>query len=363
LNSYENAFDLLNEFFTIKPEGDEIFRVLKKLVDFESAYIYFVNPMHLEYAYNPKEKDIDNIKHPYLKENLTVKNTVFGMIIITGNNFTNEDEKIFKTCAAIISNITKDIEISKIIKMQVEALQEGYAKVQESNKKILEAEKVKSNFISHISHELRTPLNSILGFSDMLEKEFVGTLNEKQKEYINDIQTAGLHLLGMINEILDMSKIEANAVKLNLRTFEIHQVILETINIIKPLLVKKNLTLVDNSQDFKIKADYQKIQQILFNLLSNAIKFTPENGKIIVSASIDNKYVTISVEDNGIGIDKKYHKKIFEKFEQFALQNESSTGLGLSITKELVKLHNGKIKLFSAPNKGSKFIITIPAEC
>ena len=197
----------------------------------------------------------------------------------------------------------------------------------------------------------------------MLEKEFVGTLNEKQKEYINDIQTAGLHLLGMINEILDMSKIEANAVKLNLRTFEIHQVILETINIIKPLLVKKNLTLVDNSQDFKIKADYQKIQQILFNLLSNAIKFTPENGKIIVSASIDNKYVTISVEDNGIGIDKKYHKKIFEKFEQFALQNESSTGLGLSITKELVKLHNGKIKLFSAPNKGSKFIITIPAEC
>ena len=353
MNSYENAFELLNEFFTIKPEGDEIFRVLKKLVDFESAYIYFVNPMHLEYSYNPKEIDIDNIKQPYLKENLTVKNTVFGMIIITGNNFTNEDEKIFKTCAAIISNITKDIEISKIIKMQIEALQEGYAKVQESNKKILEAEKVKSNFISHISHELRTPLNSILGFSDMLEKEFVGTLNEKQKEYINDIQTAGLHLLGMINEILDMSKIEANAVKLNLRTFEIHQVITETINIIKPLLVKKNLTLVDSSQDFKIKADYQKIQQILFNLLSNAIKFTPENGKIIVSASNDGKYVTICIEDNGIGIDKKYHKKIFEKFEQF----------GLSITKELVKLHNGKIKLFSAPNKGSKFIITIPAEC
>lgn len=362
MNSYESALEQLNEFFTIKPDGNEIFRVLKKLVEFESAYIYFINPMHLEYSYNPKKIDTDNINGPYLKENLTVKNTVFGVIIITGEKFSEYDKKIFKICASIISNITKDIEISKIIKMQVEALQEGYEKVQESSRKILEAEKVKSNFISHISHELRTPLNSILGFSDMLEKEFVGELNEKQKEYINDIQTAGLHLLGMINEILDMSKIEANAVKLNLRTFDIKQVITETINIIHPLMVKKSLNISTEIKDFKIKADYQKIQQILFNLLSNAIKFTPQNGKITVKASNGKKYITISVEDNGIGIDKKYHKKIFEKFEQFALQNESSTGLGLAITKELVKLHKGTIKLNSEISKGSKFTISLPIE-
>ncbi|CCY63642.1 ammonium transporter protein [Clostridium sp. CAG:967] len=358
MNSYD--FEQLNEFFTIKPEGNEIFRVLKKLIDFDSAYIFFVNPLHLEYSYNPREIDIENIKEPYLKENLSVKNTVFGILIITGKEFSEHDQRIFKICASIISNITKDIEISKIIKMQVEALREGYEKVQESNRKILEAEKVKSNFLSHISHELRTPLNSILGFSDMLEKEFVGKLNEKQKEYINDIQTAGLHLLGMINEILDMSKIEANAVKLNLRTFDINQVVLETINIIQPLAAKKKLNLTTDIKDFEIKADYQKIQQILFNLLSNAIKFTPQNGKITVKARKDNKNITISVQDNGIGIDKKYHKKIFEKFEQFAQQNESSTGLGLAITKELVKLHNGKIKVKSEPSSGSTFTISLP---
>ncbi|MFQ8625446.1 MAG: sensor histidine kinase [Candidatus Gastranaerophilaceae bacterium] len=307
MNSYD--FEQLNEFFTIKPEGNEIFRVLKKLIDFDSAYIFFVNPLHLEYSYNPREIDIENIKEPYLKENLSVKNTVFGILIITGKEFSEHDQRIFKICASIISNITKDIEISKIIKMQVEALREGYEKVQESNRKILEAEKVKSNFLSHISHELRTPLNSILGFSDMLEKEFVGKLNEKQKEYINDIQTAGLHLLGMINEILDMSKIEANAVKLNLRTFDINQVVLETINIIQPLAAKKKLNLTTDIKDFEIKADYQKIQQILFNLLSNAIKFTPQNGKITVKARKDNKNITISVQDNGIGIDKSIIKR------------------------------------------------------
>ena len=194
----------------------------------------------------------------------------------------------------------------------------------------------------------------------MLSNEYIGKLNEKQKEYINDIKISGLHLLGMINEILDMSKIEAGAIKLTLREFEINQAINEVINIINPLLIKKNQTLETYIENFKIKADYQKIQQILFNLLSNAIKYTPENGTIKINAYKNNNSAIIEIEDNGIGIETKNHKKIFKKFEQVGEIQENSTGLGLSITKELIKLHKGKISLNSELNKGSKFLITLP---
>ena len=360
---YEKSIELINEFFNIEQSenfSNEIFQTLQKIINFDSGYIFYTNPTRLEYSYNPKTNNINNIQGNYLVENLKIKNTVFGKIIITGNNFSDNDKKIFKTCASIIANITKDKEISKIIKMQIQALQEGYEKVQKSNKKILESEKIKTKFISHISHELRTPLNSILGFSDLLGNEYIGKLNEKQKEYINDIKISGLHLLGMINEILDMSKIEAGAIKLTLREFEIKQAINEVINIINPLLIKKHQTLETYIEEFKIKADYQKIQQILFNLLSNAIKYTPENGKIKISTSKKDNSAIIQIEDNGIGIATKNHKKIFKKFEQIGEAQANSTGLGLSITKELIKLHKGKIAINSELDKGSIFKITLP---
>lgn len=360
---YEKSIELMNEFFNIKQSGnfsDELFQTLQKIINFDSGYIFYTNPTRLEYSYNPQTNDINKIQGNYLIEDLKIKNTVFGKIIITGNHFSDNDKKVFKTCASIIANITKDKEISKIIKMQIQALQEGYEKVQKSNKKILESEKIKTNFISHISHELRTPLNSILGFSDLLGNEYIGKLNEKQKEYINDIKISGLHLLGMINEILDMSKIEAGAIKLTLREFEIKQAINEVINIINPLLIKKHQTLETDIEDFKIKADYQKIQQILFNLLSNAIKYTQENGKIKITAKQKDNLLIIEIEDNGIGIDNKNLAKIFKKFEQVGPLQKNSTGLGLSITKELIKLHKGKINVKSTLGKGSKFIIKLP---
>ncbi len=360
---YEKSIELINEFFSIEQSenfSNEIFQILQKIINFDSGYIFFTNPTRLEYSYNPKTNDINNIKENYIIEDLKIKNTIFGKIILTGNNFSENDKKVFKTCASIIANITKDKEISKIIKMQIHALQDGYEKIQKSNKKIIESEKIKTKFISHISHELRTPLNSILGFSDLLGNEYIGKLNEKQKEYINDIKISGLHLLGMINEILDMSKIEARAIKLTLREFEIKQAINEVINIINPLLSKKNQTLETHIEDFKIKADYQKIQQILFNLLSNANKYTPENGKIKICTYKKENSTIIEIEDNGIGIAPNNHKKIFKKFEQVDSTQENSTGLGLSITKELIKLHKGKISLKSELNKGSKFTITLP---
>ena len=331
--------DFINKFFDIEPS--EIFETLKSVINFQTGYIYYTNPTRLEYSYG------QNDAAQKLTENLKIKNTVFGEIIITGGNFSDEDRQIFKTCSVIIANLLKDKELSEIMKLQAKELQNGYLKVKE-------AEQAKSKFISHISHELRTPLNSILGFSDLVS--LAGSLNEKQKDYLNDIKISGLHLLEMINEILDMSKIEAGALTLNLREFEIKQAIDETVNIIKPLLKQK---LITNIENFTIKADYQKVQQILFNLLSNAIKFTPENGEITIETKLTD-CALISVKDNGIGIALENQAKIFEKFEQVDNTIQNSTGLGLTITQELVKLHNGTISVESSPNNGAKFTVALP---
>lgn len=350
-----DKFDLINKFFELEPSenlGNDIFLILKNIVNFDSAYIYFNNPDRIIYSTSS-----NGPVKPYLKEELKIKNTTFGYIILTGK-FSKEDKQLFKTCALIIAGIIKEHEISKIIKMQSEALQNGYIEMAKANKMLKQSEEIKSKFISHISHELRTPLNSILGFSDLLE--LAGTLNEKQTEFVNDIKVSGLTLLGMINEILDMSKIEAGSISLNRSEFKVEQVIFETINILKPLLYKKNIRLIQDVENFTMRADFQKIQQILFNLLSNAIKFTPENGEITLAAGAQEGKVILSVIDTGIGIAKKDYKRIFEKFEQLDGNMSNSTGLGLAITKELVKLHGGEIKVKSVLNKGSNFTVIIP---
>ena len=168
----------------------------------------------------------------------------------------------------------------------------------------------------------------------------------------------------MINEVLDMSKIEANAMKVVKSGFWISRAVDEVANILSPLAQKKNIKLIKNMDvDFEVFADYQKIQQILYNLMSNAIKYSPENDEVEISVNSDDENFRILVHDNGIGIDKKYHGKIFAKFVQLDsayTKKESSTGLGLTITKELVELHGGKISLISEVNNGSTFIVEIP---
>lgn len=256
MEKFEKVTELIQEFYKIEGKNfpNEIFAVLKKIIDFSSGYIVFSNSENIEYSYNSKISNISEIKESCLKEDLIFKHTMFGQIIITGEKFSSDDKKIFKTCAAIISNIIKDFEVSKVIKMQLNALQQGYIDIKKNNQKIKEAEQVKTKFISHVSHELRTPINSILGYSELLGEEFTGTLTDKQKEFVNDIKISALHLLGMVNEILDMSKIEAGAVKLNLRKFEIVPCIKEVINIINPLLLQKKQTLKTELDNFEIKA-------------------------------------------------------------------------------------------------------------
>ncbi len=304
---------------------------------------------------------------------LKIRDTVFGFICVADKTKTISVEKmhILSTLASISSYAIKDSELSNVFKIQLRALQSSIVEktqavktIKEQNQKILEADKVKNEFIANISHELRTPLNAIIGFSEVLSSKIFGELNEKQSEYINDIYTSGVHLLGMINEVLDISKLESNAMTLNNSEFCITSAINEVISVMKPLADKKKIKVVfQNDCEEHIVADFQKLQQIMYNLLSNAVKFTPNKGKIEIGTKKSGKHIVLSVKDNGDGIEKSSQDKIFDKFVQLEntyTKTGSSTGLGLTITKRFVEMMDGDITLVSEQGKGAEFIIKLP---
>ena len=352
--------------------SEETFDKIKSVVKFDNANIYMLSPEVLEKIY-PKEEElkISNILTKKLfKEEieqskeissqnhfityLKVKNIVYGLVVFEGKNFSKEEKAILKAITSILSYKIKDKELSEVFKSQVKLLSKA---VNETKN----AEQIKTEFIANVSHELRTPLNAIIGYADLLQNKKLGELNNKQLEFINNIQTSSLHLLEMINEILDISKIEANSTHLIKQSFNISMAIDEVLNTLYPLFKQKNIKLEKNVIDFEICADYLKIKQILFNLISNAIKFTKD--EIFITTQKDDVNAQISIKDNGIGIEKKNQKKIFKKFTQikdYSIKKESSTGLGLTITKEFVKMHNGKITLESELNKGANFTVKIP---
>lgn len=305
---------------------------------------------------------------------LKIKQTIFGFIFILAKNvLTVENKECLKSLASVASYAIKDSELSNVFKIQLKALQSSIMDktiavktIKEQNEKILEADKAKNEFIANISHELRTPLNAIIGFSEVLGSKIFGELNEKQAEYINDIYTSGVHLLGMINEILDISKIESNAMKITYSEFIPNNAINEVLSVMSPLANKKSIDMNFETQtEKKVALDYQKFQQILYNLLSNAIKFTPENGKIDIHIKEEKNNIVLSVKDSGKGIEKEAQSKIFDKFVQLEntyTKTGSSTGLGLTITKKFVEMMNGTIHVESEIGEGAKFIISLPME-
>jgi PAS domain S-box-containing protein len=236
------------------------------------------------------------------------------------------------------------------------------------------ANKAKSEFISSVSHELRTPLNAIIGFSKLMLNPRVGPLNEDQDAYTRDIVQSAEHLLQLINDILDLSKIEAGKLTLELSEFHLHELLKNSLTIVRESANRKNLQLVTDMPETlralpPIVADERKLRQILYNLLSNAVKFTPEGGRVVLRADLQpeakHPTVIISVEDNGIGIAPENQARIFGAFEQvdssYARQQQG-TGLGLALTKRLVELHNGEIWLSSEAGKGSTFFFSLSLE-
>jgi signal transduction histidine kinase/CheY-like chemotaxis protein len=232
------------------------------------------------------------------------------------------------------------------------------------NREVERANRLKSEFLASMSHELRTPLNTILGFSELLSEENAGALNDKQKRFVTHIQRDAHHLLELINDILDLSKIEAGRLELHLESFPLAVPAAEVLTSIRPLAASKRIN-VDSDLDttLVLNADRVRFKEILYNLLSNAIKFTPAGGRVWVESSTEGGFIRLMVGDTGIGIAPADQQEIFESFRQASATTKGvreGTGLGLAITKRLVEQHGGEIWVESEPSKGSRFYITFP---
>ena len=251
-------------------------------------------------------------------------------------------------------------------------VRERTLQLEEANRQFARASRAKSAFLANMSHELRTPLNAILGFSEVIQDQLFGPLNEKQKKYIADILTSGKHLLSLINDVLDLSKVEAGKMELDLRPVKLSRICGEIASLLRERSHDKGLSLhcsADVATDEAIMGDERKLKQVLFNLVDNGIKYNRAGGSVWVRVDrLDNAagdYWRVVVEDNGVGIAAEDISKLFQPFSQLSnIDTELSegTGLGLALTKRLVELHGGEIHVESELGKGSRFIVLIPSK-
>ncbi len=264
----------------------------------------------------------------------------------------------------LIYAVTRDITGQKLASQQIEAQNQ---ELEARNREVERVNRLKSRFLASMSHELRTPLNAIIGFSDLLGEESPGPLNEKQKRFISHVRDGARHLLQLINDILDLSKIESGQLELHCEDFKVRDCLPEVLSTIRPLAMTKNIKIeqaVNASRP--VYADRVRFKQILYNLLSNAVKFTPTGGQITVDCFERDNFTCISISDTGIGIPSEHQQAIFEEFRQVEGSGKNAqegTGLGLAITKRLVEQQGGKIWLESEPGKGSRFSFTLPSGC
>lgn len=279
--------------------------------------------------------------------------------------FSKEDEELLYTLSRRIAfEWEQEANIAELEQRVEERTQE----IQAVNKELVRANQAKSDFLANMSHELRTPLNAIIGFSEVLQDQYFGKLNEKQAEYLKDILESGRHLLSLINDILDLSKVEAGKAELELAPVNIKSLLENSLIMIKEKAAKHGIGLEiqvpEELADLEIQADERKLKQVMFNLLSNAVKFTPDGGNITVEAGKEQEELTLSVADTGIGIALNDQKKLFEEFYQVKggkTGKTPGTGLGLALSKRFVELHGGRIRMESkGEGKGSRFSFTLP---
>lgn len=248
-----------------------------------------------------------------------------------------------------------------------EKVKERTARLEEARVMAEAANRSKSDFLANMSHELRTPLNAVIGFSEIMRDGLAGPVNDEQREYLTDILESGEHLLSLINDILDLTKIEAGKIELEFGEFDLKELIERALIMFKEKTCKHRMDVgyeVD-PEIGAIVADERRIKQVLFNLLSNAFKFTPDNGRIEVTArKIPGEQIECSVEDTGPGIREEDITRLFKPFEQLEAmltKEHGGTGLGLALCKKIVELHDGRIWVESEFGKGSRFIFTLPA--
>lgn len=266
-----------------------------------------------------------------------------------------------------VTAIIRDIRERRQMEDQLRAVQEKYIhELELRNREAEQANQLKTEFLANMSHELRSPLHTIIGFAELLAEEIEGSLNEKQRRFISHIHNDSAHLLDLINDLLDLSKIEAGCLELRHEAFHIGAVIEEALSSVRPRAMAKSMEIrADVSISTPAFADRLRFRQILYNLLTNAIKFTPHGGTVRVKAVPRGRFAEISVSDTGVGIPEDQHQAVFDKFYQVRTATKGGlegTGLGLAITRRLVEQHGGRIWLKSEPANGSCFTFTIPCE-
>jgi signal transduction histidine kinase len=242
-----------------------------------------------------------------------------------------------------------------------------FREIEQKSRELEIASQHKSDFLANMSHELRTPLNAIIGFSEVLKDDMFGDLNAKQAEYIQDIHASGHHLLSLINDILDLAKVEAGHMELAIEKFDIPAAVENAVTLVRERASRHRvgLTVKIDGRLNSFAGDERKFKQILLNLLSNAVKFTPEGGHVSVAAEATDEGVQVSVNDTGVGIAPENQRAIFEAFHQvngnYATKREG-TGLGLTLAKQFVEMHGGRIWLESVPAQGTTFTFTLAAQ-
>ena len=315
-------------------------------------------------THDPRFKILDQSRSPrsLMVQPLATPQRVVGAMTISRQRvdpFTELD-------VAILKVITNQAAIALDNGRLYEQLQAHLDELEMANAQIAEVSRLKSEFLANMSHELRTPLNAILGFSELLRDDLAGKITEKQrKDCLDNIHNSGRHLLSLINDVLDLTKIEAGRMDLVYEEFGVESATREVLNVLRSLAIKKDIEIasVVEPSDMLLIADKNKFKQVLYNLLSNAIKFTPPSGQVAVQARANDQLLSIAVRDSGIGIARELQNKIFGAFYQVQSANNREypgTGLGLALTKKLVELHGGSIDFESTPGQGTTFTVQLP---
>ena len=344
--------DKESRFIRINKAQTNLFRLSDAQEAIGKTDAEFFTEEHAQQAYKDEQKVIRSGKPMAAKEE---KET-----------WTSGEETWVSTTKAPLFDKSGQIMGTFGISRDITERMRAQAELQAAKEAAEYADRAKSDFLANMSHELRTPLNAIIGFAEILRDEIIGPIRPEQRELVVDIHTSGRHLLNMINDILDLSKIEAGTMDLDFETFSIVDAMEEVNTIVNALASKKQIQLTQEfNQDITVTADKTKFKQILYNLLANGVKFTNEDGRVTTKFEISDNSLLIQVIDNGVGISPEDQEMLFQAFTQVDTSKaraHEGTGLGLALTRRLVELHGGEIWVESTVGEGSTFSFTLPMQ-